>query len=78
MEILQETGIRDARLVRRADIITIPTTDHIWKIFPFLFDVDRPDITLNWENSEYCWIAPRDISGYRTVPGLDKVLACLL
>jgi len=47
-------------------------------VYPFLFAVEDPVIKLNWENSEYRWVSPLEITQYMTVPSLDKVLASLL
>ncbi|VVC06179.1 NUDIX domain protein [uncultured archaeon] len=82
-EIFEETGIPDnmITLLKRQPEIRIDSpqyANHEWLIFPFLFSVQNPTITLNWENKEYEWISPPEIKGYATVPSLDKVLASLL
>ena len=61
---------------------------HQWEIHPFLFGVapnnelsdhlNRPKITLNWENSEYKWATINEIADHKTVPSLLKVLVDLL
>ena len=82
-EIFEETGISDSMitLLKSPPEIRIDSpqyTNHEWLIFPFLFSVQNPTITLNWENKEYKWISPLEIKGYATVPSLEKVLASLL
>ena len=82
-EIFEETGIPDnmITLLKSPSEIRIDSpqyTNHEWLIFPFLFSVQNPTITLNWENKEYKWISPLEINAYDTVPSLDKVLASLL
>ena len=82
-EILEETGITENQitLVRAASQMSIDSpqyANHEWLIFPFLFSVDKPKIRLNWENSEYRWIPPSDMTKFQTVPSLEKVLASLL
>jgi isopentenyldiphosphate isomerase len=91
-EILEELQIKDKdlTLLKQGKQIIIhlphntkhpPTLTHhnTWIITPFLFKVyNTPPITLNWENSEFCWITKHDISKYPTVPHLDMVLSSLL
>ncbi len=83
IEIYEELGIgRDKiRMTRSARSVRITSPqyrNHEWEVYPFLFEARRPRIRLNWENSEYVWVAACDISGYRTVPRLVDVLLCLL
>ena len=82
-EILEETNIAEKQitLVRAGTEIRIDSPqydNHEWLIFPFLFSVKEPKIKLNWENSEYRWIAPIELTKFQTVPSLEKVLSSLL
>ena len=82
-EAWEEAGISDNNLtlvkVMPEIRINSPQYDnHEWVIFPFLFSVQDPEITLNWENDDYRWISPEEIKQYKTVPSLDVVLASLL
>ena len=81
-EIFEELGLQEdcLGLLKTAHQMQISSqyTNHQWTVFPFLFSVKEPEIKLNWENSEYKWIYPNEISEYQTVPSLDKVLASLL
>ncbi len=81
-EVFEEAGISEDRLtlLKIAPQMRVESqyNDHEWLIHPFLFSVKEPSIKLNWENQEYLWISPSDLSKYQTVPSLDKVLACLL
>lgn len=82
-EILEEVGIEENKITLLKSAQQIRTDspqyeNHEWLIFPFLFSVQDPTITLNWENQEYTWISPRELMQYQTVPSLDKVLASLL
>lgn len=82
-EILEETNITEKQitLVRAGSEIRIDSpqyANHEWLIFPFLFSVKDPRIKLNWENSEYRWITPSELTKFQTVPSLEKVLASLL
>ena len=82
IEIFEETGIleNNIKLARTASQMQVRSqySNHGWMIHPFLFTVRESQIKLNWENSEYRWISPDEISKYKTVPSLDKVLARLL
>jgi 8-oxo-dGTP pyrophosphatase MutT (NUDIX family) len=81
-EIFEETGLIEdgLGLLKTAPQMRIRSqyANHQWTVFPFLFSVKDPEIKLNWENSEFKWIYPSEISKYQTVPSLDKVLASLL
>ncbi len=82
-EIWEETGMPDNKvtLIKSVPEIRIESPqydNHEWLVFPFLFSVQNPTITLNWENKEYRWITPPEIKQYETVPSLDRVLASLL
>jgi 8-oxo-dGTP pyrophosphatase MutT (NUDIX family) len=82
IEIFEETGIEENKiaLAKTANEMQVTSqySNHGWIIHPFLFTTDEPKIKLNWENSDYKWISSNEISKYKTVPSLDKVLARLL
>lgn len=43
-----------------------------WIIAPILVVLSKkPNIKLDFENTEYRWIDPESLSNYKTVPGLD-------
>ena len=52
--------------------------NHEWEIFPFLFETNNENVELNWENSEFKWITPKELKNYQTVPSLEKILVNLL
>ena len=83
IEIYEETGISEDKIkfVKAAEklIVNSPQYEnHEWEIFPFLFEAKKPNIKLNWENSEYTWITIDELKNYNTVPSLEKVLQNLL
>lgn len=83
IEIYEELGIKEnqLKLINSAEklrIISPQYQNHEWEVFPFLFEVKNPKIKLNWENSEYRWIAKEELTNYQTVPNLDRVLLNLL
>jgi hypothetical protein len=49
-----------------------------WTIYPFLFEMKSADfeskVKLDWEHTEFKWIHPKDLSGYKTVPSLEETL----
>ena len=83
IEIFEEVGIEESsiNLLKSADLIRIESPqykNHEWEIFPFLFETTNTEIKLNWENSDFKWINPDELSNYETVPSLKKVLANLI
>ncbi len=82
-EILEETNIPETQisLICSRPQIRVDSPqykEHEWLVHPFLFSVKNPVIRLNWENSEYRWIDPLEITKYQTVPNLQSVLSSLL
>ena len=83
IEILEEVGIKEKeiKLVKKLEKMKISSQqykNHEWEIFPFLFETKNRNITLNWENSEFKWILPKELKNYQTVPSLEKILLNLL
>ena len=82
IEIFEETGMDENNIVLTRTAgqmqVTSQYSNHSWIIHPFLFTVMESKIKLNWENSEYRWIEPVELSNFKIVPSLDKVLARLL
>lgn len=83
IEIYEEVGIPQTKITLKNTvecmIVKSPQyKNHEWKIFPFLFSVKNPQIHLNWENSDYKWIRPEEITKFETVPSLRQVLFNLL
>lgn len=50
----------------------------IWKVYPFLIDVDSDKVKIDWEHDEYKWILPAELENYQTVPRLGEVVRSLL
>jgi|TARA_B110000014_G_C20112400_1_gene586348 8-oxo-dGTP pyrophosphatase MutT (NUDIX family) len=83
IEIFEEVGITDKhiKLLKSNNELTIESPqykNHQWVIFPFLFQTDKSEIKLNWENSEFQWINIEQLKEFDTVPNLEKVLFSLL
>lgn len=77
-EIREETGIRGARLrtIGRRVIGRDKTTAYI--VHPFLFDVPKRAVRLDWENVDARWIRPADIEAFDTVPRLKEAMTTVL
>jgi len=83
IEIFEEVGIKENKinLVKSVEKIKISSPqyeNHEWEVFPFLFETNKTEIKLNWENSEHKWINVNELKNYETVPSLDKILFNLL
>ena len=83
IEIFEEVGIKEKEiiLVKKLEKMKIQSQqykNHEWEIFPFLFETKNDNIKLNWENSEFEWIQPKELKNYQTVPSLEKILVNLL
>jgi ADP-ribose pyrophosphatase YjhB (NUDIX family) len=50
-----------------------------WIVTPALVElIEKPNIKLNWEHSEYRWIEPNEMDRFDTVPNLDTGLKRIL
>ena len=83
IEIFEELGLTEDKIKflkegEKMNVHSPQYENHEWEIFPFLFEIQDPKITLNWENSEYVWIKSDELPNYKTVPSLDRVLFNLL
>jgi len=83
IEIFEEVGLKEDQIKILKSLnemrITSPQyKNHEWIVYPFLFTTENLEIKLNWENSDYCWIDPKEITKFETVPNLDKVLFNLI
>jgi 8-oxo-dGTP pyrophosphatase MutT (NUDIX family) len=84
-EIKEEVGLEneDVEFSRQLDPISF--TDfyegkrYDWKIFSFLFKIKEiSKIKIDWEHSEYRWIAPSQIKKFNTVPHFKEIVSKLL
>lgn len=79
LEIHEETGISVAELVSSGDVVYARgDRGPVWAVHPFLFEVDRRDVSLDWEHIEFRWIAPEELDKYETVPKLAEALRSAL
>jgi 8-oxo-dGTP diphosphatase len=76
-EVREETGLgrSDLSIVREGAPVLIPCTPYI--VHPFLFELKRGRVRLDWEHTGSRWVAPSELARLDTVPGLAKVFASL-
>jgi len=76
IEIHEEIGLNKEQI----ELVKIGNTLEIideqlqkkWVVHPFRFIIETPkNISLDWEHTEFKWIAPDEISQFSTVPGLS-------
>jgi translation initiation factor 2B subunit (eIF-2B alpha/beta/delta family) len=75
-EIQEEVGLtaEQINLLRKGEILRAfdQETDTVWVIHPFLFEARSKAVRLDWENTEYKWINPKELVSYDTVPKLSE------
>ena len=78
-EIGEETGLpAGAVALRRAGrVVYARDGPRLWAVHPFRFRVDRPDVTIDWEHTEFEWVAPSEIERRPVVPKLDRAWAAV-
>ena len=76
IEIQEEVGLapEQTRLVRAGEPLRASDeqTETVWIVQPFLFEALSKTIQLDWENAEFRWIDPNELSSYETVPKLKE------
>jgi len=79
-ELREETGRAPSSPNRiiQCDPVYARDSGTIWKVHPFLMELDSDKISLDWEHDEYRWIAPSELTRYQTVPRLEEVVSSLL
>ncbi len=73
-EITEELGLKESDIIRIVEGPVYTFTDkgleREWERHLVLAEISNPNITLDWEHTEFKWINPKDISQYETTPGL--------
>ncbi len=77
-EVHEETGITDLEFVRSGEMLRVRSGPRLWRIHPFLFEIQSSQVAIDWEHSEYRWIDPEDVDHRTTVPGFQLVLKSIL
>lgn len=80
-ELEKETGLTESDINMLGEGVPVRARSGgvVWCVHPFmaLLEEER-EIKLDWEHTEYRWIAPYEISDYRMVPRLEKALESAL
>jgi 8-oxo-dGTP pyrophosphatase MutT (NUDIX family) len=73
-EILEETGIADAELVRAGCPYEFldEGVGVLWVIHPFRFRVKSREVKIDWEHDEAMWVDPAELERMDTVPHLAE------
>lgn len=73
-EISEETGLpeHDVTFARKGSSFVVEDDDQdtLWRVHPFLFDVNTRTIETNWETDEAEWVSPTALLRRHTVPDL--------
>jgi predicted aconitase with swiveling domain/8-oxo-dGTP pyrophosphatase MutT (NUDIX family) len=77
-EVSEETAITDSHLIKSGETLRVRSGSRLWCIHPFLFESSSPEVTIDWEHTDYRWINLNDIDDATTVPGFRLVLRNLL
>ena len=77
-EILEETRMKGARMKKAGLPILARANETMWKIYPFLYEVDSREVVLDWEHVEHRWIEPSDVVKFDRVSRLRKALQAVL
>lgn len=79
-EIQEETGLTlaDVELVRKGEPIHVQDGTRVWVVHPFLYEAKTNNITIDWEHTEFRWIAPSELEDYDFVVFLDHALRAVL
>jgi 8-oxo-dGTP diphosphatase len=83
VEIEEETGFSpaDVALLKKGLPIEVSDTQNgvRWIIHPYLYEViTHKPVRIDWEHIEFRWIAPQQLGGFETVPGLVEALSGVL
>lgn len=76
-EIAEETGLRNVRLLRKADCVLARSGNRVFAVYPFLFETEE-EVSIDWEHTEYKWITLEEITNFQTVPKLVEALRKLI
>ena len=83
-EIKEEVSLQKKNIIFLKQIDPIEFTDfyegkrYDWVVYPFLFKHIKGKINIDWEHTEYQWIAPEELANFKTVTHLKDVISKLL
>jgi len=82
-ELYEETGIAKENVSEIMVAEPYESSDaelqKTWFVHPVLVELEEePEITLDWEHTEFCWIDPEEVANYETFSELPEVLGRVL
>jgi uncharacterized protein len=77
-EVREETGLRGLTFRAKGEPVLARDNATMYVVHPFLFDVPKRQVRLDWENVEHRWIRPEELDRFETVPRLRDVVAAVL
>jgi 8-oxo-dGTP pyrophosphatase MutT (NUDIX family) len=82
-ELTEELGIVagdiDRLVVCKPYEVNDKKIDRIWFVYPVLAKLNRkPQIILDWEHTDFAWIAPSELDDYEYVQDFDKSVQAAL
>ncbi len=71
-ELQEELGIQDEQidvmLFRDSYEVHDKNVNKTWIVYPVIVEMkNKPEITLDWEHTEFVWITPEEIKNYDTI-----------
>lgn len=76
-ELREETGL-EMEFSKEGKEVTVRDRDTVWHVHPYLFRASSPHVEIDWEHTEFCWVRPKELEGFQTVPGLVEIVRDLL
>lgn len=78
-ELREETGLDlgSTGPVATGPLVYARDGPRIWTVHPFRFRIDRGEVRLDWEHTEFEWVDPGEIARRPTVPHLDRAWAAV-
>ncbi|MEW5759997.1 MAG: NUDIX pyrophosphatase [Candidatus Thermoplasmatota archaeon] len=78
-EVKEEVGLGKDEIVLKKVGMPFEIEREDWVVHTFLFETEKePNISIDWEHTEYRWIQPDEIENYDTVPKLKEALMLVL
>ena len=80
-ELYEETGINEGivKSVRCAEPFQNKDEHKTWIVHPVLIELSyEPTVTLDWENTDYVWVYPKDIAEYKVIDSVSRIIALFL
>jgi predicted aconitase with swiveling domain/8-oxo-dGTP pyrophosphatase MutT (NUDIX family) len=76
-EIREELSIDRFTLIGKANPMMIREAEHIWTIYPFLFEAESENVVTDWEHTEHRWVQPDQVKDFDVVKGFENLLSDL-